>query len=40
MKGYVMVDETGMEAKRDFDFWINLAIDFNAKAKASKKEKR
>ena len=39
MKGYVMVDESGMKTKRDIDYWINLSLDFNKKAKASKKKK-
>ena len=28
MKGYVMIDETGMQSKKEFDYWINLALDF------------
>jgi len=40
MKGYVMINDTGMKSKKDFDYWIDLAIDFNKKAKASKKRKR
>ena len=39
MKGYVMVDDTGMKTKKDFDYWINLSLEFNKKAKASKKRK-
>jgi TfoX/Sxy family transcriptional regulator of competence genes len=39
MKGYVMVDESGMKSKRDFDNWITLCLDFNKKAKSSKKKK-
>ena len=38
MKGFIMIDESGMKSKKDFDYWIGLAIDFNAKAKASKKK--
>ncbi|GDX53108.1 hypothetical protein LBMAG27_21550 [Bacteroidota bacterium] len=40
MKGYVMVDDTGMKTKKEFDYWIDLALDFNAKAKSSKKRKK
>jgi len=40
MKGYVMIDDTGMKSKKEFDYWIGLALDFNSKAKASKKKKR
>jgi TfoX/Sxy family transcriptional regulator of competence genes len=39
MKGYVMVDETGMRSKKEFDYWINLCLEFNSKAKSSKKKK-
>lgn len=39
MKGYVMIDEDGMKSQKDFDYWIILAIDFNKKAKSSKKKK-
>ena len=40
MKGYVMVDDSGMKTKKDFDYWINLALDFNKKAKSSKKKRK
>jgi TfoX/Sxy family transcriptional regulator of competence genes len=39
MKGYVMIDDSGMKNKKDFDFWIDLALDFNKKAKSSKTKK-
>lgn len=39
MIGYVLIDETGMKSKKDFDYWIDLALDFNKRAKASKKKK-
>ena len=39
MKGYVMVDDSGMKTKKDFDYWISLSLDFNKKAKSSKKKK-
>lgn len=39
MKGYVMVDETGMKTQKEFDYWINLCLEFNSKAKSSKKKK-
>ena len=39
MKGYVMVDETGMRSQKDFTFWINLCLEFNSIAKSSKKKK-
>ncbi len=40
IKGYVFVDETGYRSKEDFDFWIALALEFNKKAKASKKRNK
>ena len=38
MKGYVMVDESAMKSKKDFDFWMQLALDFNKHSKSSKKK--
>lgn len=38
MKGYVFVSENGIKKKSDFDYWIQLCLDFNKKAKASKKK--
>lgn len=40
MKGYVFVAEEGMKSKKDFDYWINLCLEFNSKAKATKKKVR
>ena len=40
MKGYVMIDETGMKSKKDFDAWIDLALKYNKEAKASKKKRK
>jgi len=39
MKGYVYASEEGMKTKKEFDYWINLCLEFNKKAKASKKKK-
>ncbi len=39
MKGYLLVDETGISTQKEFDFYIDLCLDFNKKAKASKKRK-
>lgn len=39
MKGYVFVHEDGLKKKSDFDYWIKLCLEFNKKAKASKKKK-
>jgi hypothetical protein len=37
MKGYVFVSEEGYKRKEDFEFWLNLCLDFNKRAKSSKK---
>jgi hypothetical protein len=39
MIGYVFVSEEGLKTKKEFDYWINLCVEFNSKAKASKKKK-
>ena len=39
MNGYILVDDSGMKSKKDFEYWIGLCIEFNKKAKASKKRK-
>ncbi len=38
-KGYVLVTEECLKTKVQFDYWINLALDFNKRAKTSKKNK-
>ena len=40
MKGYVMIDDTGMKTKKEFDYWIKLSLDFNKQAKSSKKKRK
>ena len=40
MKGYVFISEEGMKNKKDFEYWVNLCLDFNSEAKASKKKKK
>ena len=37
MKGWVFIDEHGMKDKKDLDYWIGLALEFNKKAKSKKK---
>jgi TfoX/Sxy family transcriptional regulator of competence genes len=39
MKGYVFVSEEGMRTKKELEDWVNLCLDFNKKAKSSKKAK-
>ena len=40
MKGYVMVEDTGMNTQKEFGYWINLCLEFNSKAKSSKRKKK
>lgn len=37
MKGWIIIGELGMKNKKDFDYWVGLALDFNKKAKPYKK---
>jgi TfoX/Sxy family transcriptional regulator of competence genes len=37
-KGYIYVSEDAIKTKKEFDHWINLALEFNKIAKASKKK--
>jgi TfoX/Sxy family transcriptional regulator of competence genes len=39
MRGYVMVESAGMRTPKEFEYWINLALAFNSKAKSSRKKK-
>ena len=39
IRGFVLVSPDGLKSKRDFDYWITRALDFNKQAKASKKKK-
>lgn len=40
MKGFVFVNGDGYKTKKDFDYWINLALDYNKKVKPSNKSKK
>jgi hypothetical protein len=37
-KGFCYVGEEGYKSKKDFEFWLNLCLDYNGKAKKSKKK--
>jgi len=39
MKGWVMIEESGLKNVDDFNYWIGLAVDYNQYAKSSKKKK-
>jgi hypothetical protein len=38
-KGYCYIEPPGFQSKKDFEYWISLCLDFNKKAKSSKKNK-
>jgi TfoX/Sxy family transcriptional regulator of competence genes len=40
MKDFVFVEEENLRASSDLDHWINLCLQFNKVAKASKKKKK
>ena len=40
MKGYVFVDPEGIDLDTDLEYWVQLCLDFNPLAKASKKRKK
>ncbi len=37
MKGFVFVDPEGFDMDEDWEFWVEMALNFNPKAKKSKK---
>jgi TfoX/Sxy family transcriptional regulator of competence genes len=39
MKGFVFVSPEGVKTKKELEYWLNLALDYNAKAKPAKKRK-
>jgi TfoX/Sxy family transcriptional regulator of competence genes len=38
MKGFVFVEPEGTDLDTDLEFWVKLCLEFNPKAKASKKK--
>ena len=36
MKGFVLVDPAGTKSKKDLEYWVSLALEYNKKAKSSK----
>jgi TfoX/Sxy family transcriptional regulator of competence genes len=40
MKGYVFIGPDGTSTVKELNYWIQLALDFNHKAKSSKKKKK
>jgi len=39
MKGYIFVTQDGFKSAKDLHYWLQLCLDFNPLAKASKKRK-
>ena len=39
MKGFVIIQPEGLESRTDFEFWLGLALEFNPRAKSSKKRR-
>jgi len=40
MKGFVFIDHRGTDQDEDLKYWIKLVLDFNERAKSSKKGKK
>ena len=40
MKGFVFIDESGMKSDHDLQYWLDLALDYNTRAKSSRKKKK
>ena len=38
MKGFVFVSPEGTNSKKDLEYWVGLSLEFNKKAKASKRK--
>lgn len=38
MQGFVFVDRNVTKTKKDLDYWLELALQFNKKTKASKRK--
>ncbi len=40
MKGFAFIDIDVLSSKKQLEYWVNLALDYNRFAKASKKKKK
>ena len=40
MKGFVFVEPEGIDMDKDLEFWIQLALEYNPRAKSSKKRRK
>lgn len=39
-KGFVYVSQEGTKTKNDLDYWVQLSLEFNKRAKSSRKKKK
>jgi hypothetical protein len=39
LKGYCYINPIGFKSKKDFEYWVGLCLEFNPRAKSSKKKK-
>lgn len=39
MIGYILIEDHAMRMPKEFEYWIDLALEFNPRAKSSKKKK-
>ena len=39
MRGFLFVEEGAVESRRELGYWLDLALEFNPRAKSSKKKK-
>jgi len=40
MNGWLVISPEGLATKKDFDFWIRTALDYNTKVQANPKKKK
>ena len=40
MKGFVFVDPEGTKTKKDLEYWLEFALEYNKKARPSKRKKK
>ncbi len=38
MRGFIFIDSRGTSSPKDLSYWVGISVDFNAKAKSSKKK--
>lgn len=38
MKGFVFIEPEGTDSDKDLEFWVNLSLDYNPKARSSRKK--